>query len=253
MSQQHFVTLQEARRVNAVKHNRPRDLNHTEQILLAGIALAKKPKYDIEELKDLCKLMLETTGGERLADKLKAAVNDPVAMQSLIEVYPHVEFHNAIKAGVEGLNAFEQLHYQNKPFSTLATMGNTMTNFFALLNELPKKCDTFIYTPWTNVHALRAEWEGNKKEARYLGYVLSTRLQEALNTVLKSNYWNESTLAEIMSAGLLNNKDLWVRIRMGAPESDFVLSFDYNHKFSNNGYVLVATNKKTNCTYHFCV
>lgn len=253
MSQQHFVTLQEARRVNAVKHNRPRELNHAEQILLAGIALSKKPKYEIEELKDLCKLMLDTTGGERLADKLKVAVNDPVAMKSLVEVYPHVEFHDAITAGVDGLNVFERLHYDNRSFSTLAILGNMLTNFHALLGELPQKCDTFIYTPWTNIHALRAEWEGDKKETRYLGYVLNPRLQGAFNTVLRNSYWHESMMAAIITAGLFNNQNLWTRIRMSAPESDFVLSYSENKKFSNNGYVLVATNKKTNSTYHFCV
>lgn len=253
MSQQHFVTLQEARRVNAIKHNRPRDLTHAEQILLAGIELSKKGKYDIEELKTLCKLMLDTTGGERLADKLKDAVNDPVAMKSLVEVYPYVEFHDVIKGGVDTLNIFERLHYNGQSFSGLAIMGNMLTNFHALLGELPWKRDTFIYTQWTNVHALRAEWEADKKHIRYLGYVLPKRLQDAFNTVLKSSGWNESMMAAAITSGLFNNKDFWTRIRMDEPESDFVLSYEQNQKFSNNGYVLTAVHKKTKCTYHFCV
>lgn len=255
MSQQHFVTLQEARRVNAIKHNRPRELNHAEKILLAGIELSKKPKYDIEELKDLCKLMLETTGGERLADKLKAAVNDPVAMKSLIEVYPHVEFHDAIKNGPDALNVFERLHYSNHPFEALQSKAATLVEFLALLEQLPQGVDTYIYTPWTNVHALRAEWDGDKKQTRYLGYVLPAALQKAVTGTLQGR-WQESLLGSIIVDGLFNNKNLWGRARISEPTSDFVLSYHEDPKFStygDRGRIVKATNKKTNSTYHFCV
>lgn len=253
MSQQHFVTLQEARRVNAIKHNRPRELTQAEQILLAGIALSKKPKYDIEELKDLCKLMLDTTGGERLADKLKDAVNDPVAMQSLIEVYPQVEFYDAINAGKGVLNPFEKLHYDNQPFEVLVNKCTSLADFWVLLEFLPKGIDTYIHTPWTNIHALRAEWEADKKQTQYLGYVLKKTLQEAFDVTVKGGRWKESVLGAIITGGLFNNKGLWTRARMPEPKSDFVLSYEENQKFSTGGYVLTATDKKTNSTYHFCV
>ena len=253
MSQQHFVTLQEARRVNAIKHNRPRELNHAEQILLAGIELSKKGKYDIEELKTLCKLMLDTTGGERLADKLKDAVNDPVAMKSLLEVYPHVEFHDAIKGGVDALNAFEKMHYENQPFEVLVNKCTSLVDFHVLLEFLPKGIDTYIHTPWTNIHALRAEWEADRKQKHYLGYALKKTLQEAFDVTVKGGRWKESVLGAIINGGLFNNKGLWTRARMPEPKSDFELSYEKNDRFSNNGYVLTATNKKTNSTYYFCV
>jgi len=254
-AKQLFVTKQEARRVNAVKSYKPRELNHQEQILMAGIQLSKKPKYDIEELKDLCKLLIDTTAGERLADKLKVAVNDPVAMQSLIEVYPNVEFYDAITAGYEGLNTFERMHYAGHPFESLQSKASTLVEFFAVLETLPKGVDTFIYTPWTNVHALRAEWDGDKKQTRYVGYALPKALQEAVTRVVKGR-WSESQLGAIISDGLLNNKDLWSRSRITAPKTDFVLSYEDNQKFTtigNFGRVVTATNKKTNSTYHFCV
>lgn len=255
MSQQLFVTLQEARRVNAVKHNRPRELNQTEQLILAGIELSKKPKYDIEELKDLCKLMLDTTGGERLADKLKEAVNDPVAMKSLVEVYPHVEFYDAIKEGPDAFNPFERLHYTNQPFEVLQSKAATLVEFLALLEQLPKGVDTYIYTPWTNVHALRAHWDGDKKQTRCLGYALPAELQKAITSTLQGR-WQESVVGSIIADGLFNNKNLWVRARVSEPKSDFVLSYHEDPKFStygDRGRIVKATNKKTNSTYHFCV
>lgn len=253
MSQQHFVTLQEARRVNAVKHNGPRELNQTEQILLAGIALSKKPKYDIEELKTLCKLMLETTGGARLADKLKDAVNDPVAMKSLIDVYPHVEFHDAIKVGPEGLNQFEKMHFDNWTFGQLVGMTNVIELFHDLLKRLPQGIETFIYTPWTNVHALRAEWEIDKKQKRYLGYVLPVHRAMLVEELLLEPRYNGSVFGEIIALSMLRNKDLWRRVKKTPPVSDFELSFYKDPKFSINGNVLVATNKNTATKLYFCV
>jgi hypothetical protein len=253
MSQQHFVTLQEARRVNAIKHNRPRELNHAEQILLAGIELSKKGKYDIEELKTLCKLMLDTTGGERLADKLKDAVNDPVAMKSLIEVYPQVEFYDAINGGVDTLNPFERLHYDNWSMSALVGMANVISLLHQILVNFPQGVETFIYTPWTSLHALRAEWEGDKKQTKYLGYVTPLLHQKALKELMLEPRYNGSTFGTIISAGLLRNKDLWRRANRTVPVSDFDLAFYEDRKFSTNGYILVATNKKTATKLYFCV
>jgi len=254
-SNQLFVTKQEARRVNAVKSYKPRELNQQEKILLAGVELSKKSKYDIEELKDLCKLLIDTTGGERLADKLKVAVNDPEAMQGLIEVYPHVEFQDVINAGYEGLKTFERLHYAGIPMESLQSKASTLVEFFALLEQLPKGIDTYIYTPWTNIHALRAEWEGDKKQTRYLGYTLSPALQKAITSTVQGR-WKESQLGAIIADGLLNHEGLWKRARITEPQTDFVLSYHDNQKFSTSGVyarVLKATNKKTNSTYHFCV
>jgi hypothetical protein len=248
-----FVTKQEARRVNAIKHNRPRELTHAEKILLAGVELSKKGKYDIEELKTLCTLMLETTGGERLADKLKEAVNDPVAMQSLIEVYPQVEFYEAINLGVDVLNPFERLHYENWSMSALVGMANVISLFHQMLPSLPQGVETYIYTPWTSLHALRAEWEGDKKQTKYLGHAIPSLHQKALKELMLEPQWKGSTFGTIISAGLLRNKDLWRRAKKTPPVSDFDLAFYEDRKFSTNGYILVATNKKTATKLYFCV
>jgi hypothetical protein len=251
--QVHFVTKQEARRANAVKHNKPRELNQVEKILLAGIELSKKPKYDIDELKQLCNLMLDTTGGDRLADKLKEAVNDPVAMQSLIEVYPQVEFHDAIKGGVESLNGFERLYYINYSMSSLVGMANVISILHAYLLKFPKGLETFLYTEFTSLHALRAEWEGDKKQTKYLGYALPLLQQRALREITLEPRYKGSIFGTIIEHGMLNNPELWRRTQKAPPVSDFVLSYEKNSKFSTNGYILVATNKKTATTLYFCV
>lgn len=249
----HFVTLQEARRTNAVKHNKPRELNQVEKILLAGIELSKKPKYDIDDLKQLCNLMLDTAGGDRLADKLKVAVNDPVVMQSLVEVYPLVEFQDEIRAGVEALNPFERLYFDDWTMGDLTKTATTISRFYEMLKHLPAGRETFLYTPWTSTHSLRAEWMVDKKQTKYLGYALPKQQVTLLTGLLVEYQNNGSTFANIIARGMFNNKDLWRRVRKDVPVSDFELSYEENSKFSTNGYILKATNKKTATTLYFCV
>lgn len=251
--QVHFVTKQEARRANAVKHNKPRELNQVEKIILAGIELSKKPKYDIDELKQLCNLMLDTAGGDRLADKLKEAVNDPVVMQALIEVYPQVEFQDAINGGVDALNGFERLYYENRTMADMEAMTTLISLFYEVLELLPAGRETFIHTSFTNVHALRAEWDADKKQTKYLGYTLSPKAQKCVNEVTSAYRSGGSPMGVVISRGMLNNKELWRRVKKTAPVSDFELSYYEDQKFTTNRYILVATNKKTATSLYFCV
>jgi len=248
-----FVTLQEARRVNAVRTNKARELTPTERILMAGVQLSQKPKYEIEELKALCNLMLETTGGERLADKLKEAVNDPAAMQSLIEVYPQVEFHDVIRTGVATLNPFERLYYENRTMADITAMTTIISSFHEVLKLLPTGRETFIHTTFTNVHALRAEWDADKKQTKYLGYALPLDAQRAVNEFTGAYRSGGSPFGVIISRDMLNNKGLWRRAKKAEPVSDFELSYYEDQKFTTNRYILVATNKKTATSLYFCV
>jgi hypothetical protein len=248
-----YITRQEARRVNAVRNNKPRELTQVENILLAGVALTKKDRYDISELNQLCMLMRDSTGGERLADKLKEAVVNPEAMQALIEVYPHVEFNAVIKAGTEALNVFERLSLANYHYYIVEGLGEALVEFYALLEEMPKGIETFIYTPFTELYALRAQWEANKAEKLYLGYVLNPLTQGSLKSIVRYQAYANNALLALINTGLLNNDDLWRRIKKTKPQSDFELSWYESQKFSRNGTVLVATNNKTNTKLHFCV
>ena len=250
-----FLTKQELRRCTAIINTKPRELTQTEKVLLAAVEVSKKPIRDLTEIKDLVQLMTESAGGFRLADKIQDAMADPTLMQDILEVYPLVEFNDWIM-GKEDVNIYEGLYLYQTSYTELEWAANTLKDLFNALEQLPKGVETFINTPKTDHFALRRLLT-KTKEQKYLGMVINKVGQDLIKAAFlgpnSCGYpCNRFELHLIKT--VLNEKQLYQRVRQQPVVTDFVLSIEGVREYDFDSFqCLKAVNEKTNSIYYFAI
>jgi hypothetical protein len=250
-----FLTKKELRRCAAVVNNKPRELTQTEKVLLAAVEVSKKPVRDLTEIKDLVQLMTEAAGGFRLADKIQDAMANPELMQDILDVYPLVEFNAAIM-GKEDFTIYERLYLNQTSYKELESAANTLKDLFAVLEQLPKSVEVFISTPKTEYDILRRLWT-KTKERKFLGAILEKSVQDSVKGVFvgsNSCGYPCNRFESHLIRSVLNEKQLYQRVRQQPVVTDFVLSIEGVKEYTYDAFqCLKAVNEKTNSVYYFTI
>lgn len=122
------------------------------------------------------------TANDRLADKVKAALETPEKFDAFTEGYPYAKYNDIING-----------NRQQSALVQLACGGFSKENIHGLMRwvsmlcfsfhtDLPKGIDTFIWTPHTRHYKTHAMAKASGDQAFY-GYTLPKAAQELVNTL----------------------------------------------------------------------
>jgi len=219
----HYLTRDEAVRMNAASNYTSRKLTPIERVIKHVITVNAMPNdtqkekaAKADEVETVVKVLSEHTSSEYLLAKVRLASYNKVELKALLDGYPYVQFEGLLN-GEESLTNIEQFARGGFKLEDLQSIMFWAVELHELYAQLPKGRETFIYTPRTADYDFRV-LANTTKDPKYYGYALPKEVQKNVATLFHetaSGYGNIRKMFHLRGYDLLNVPNIWKRAAMG--------------------------------------
>lgn len=230
-----FLTRTEARQLNARGNFIPRKLTPVEQIIKRTREVAALPadtqQQRIDKKAAIDQVMVDirqATANDSVWDGVQAALLSPVALQTLVEKYPQVEFEAVLRGALPN-NVFMSAAMSGYKKESLIEAATWIDTVYDLVAEFPRAGSVFVHTPATS-HTTMA----NLRRTGHLeasGLTLPKRLQERVNQTFNFGDVSNNTSKNLMFQGICNDNEE-LKQRVGVEITDIRHQEGKSSKFS---------------------